>query len=344
MESTFLTLHLQPYHFMLTALVVAVIIYIPKELYKSWRQSRPLPGLPLITLDGLNAKDSWIKHAEKVLQQGFEQCGDEPFQVMTGTGPKVILRARYLEEVSRNKATSLTEALRPDFMIEYPGFEGMAFSFNNPKIVPEVVRTKLTQSLGIITEDLVEEATDSNHDIFGESEEWRTTKIKADALQMVARLSSRVFMGKPLCRDQRWLDIAKGYTVHIFTVQRELRKISTWIRPIQYWFTKSCTEIRKEYGNATSLINDEVARRDAEARKALAAGKKPAKKADAIAWFVEYTNGTMSIKDLVDAQLSLTVAAIHTTSEATCVALQHLCLHPEYFEPLRQEMISVLSE
>lgn len=344
MESTFLTLNLQPYHFMLTALVVAVIIYIPKELYKSWRQSRPLPVLPLIALDGLNAKDSWIKHAEKVLQKGFEQCGDEPFQVMTGTGPKVILRARYLEEVSRNKATSLTEALRPDFMLEYPGFEGMAFSFNNPRIVPEVVRTKLTQSLGIITEDLVEEATDSIHDIFGESEEWRTTKIKADALQMVARLSSRVFMGKPLCRDQRWLDIAKGYTVHIFGVQRELRKISTWIRPIQYWFTKSCTEIRKEYRNATSLINDEVKRRDADARKALAAGKKPAKKADAIAWFVEYTNGSMSIKDLVDAQLSLTVAAIHSTSEATCVALQHLCLHPEYFEPLRQEMITVLSE
>lgn len=79
----------------------------------------------------------------------------------------------------------------------------------------------------------------------------------------------------------------------------------------------------------------------------LAQGKKPPKKCDSIAWFVEMAQEQgqqLSVIDLVSCQLSLTLAAIHTTTEATCQALQHLCEHPEFVQPLRDEIIRVVGE
>ena len=65
----------------------------------------------------------------------------------------------------------------------------------------------MTQSLGLITGDLVDETTASLHDIYGEGRNWQTVVLKDTVMDVVARLSSRVFLGKDLCRDPRWLQI-----------------------------------------------------------------------------------------------------------------------------------------
>lgn len=41
-------------------------------------------------------------------------------------------------------------------------------------------------------------------------------KIHEKLLDMVARLSSRVFLGAHVCRDQAWLKITQTYTIHQF--------------------------------------------------------------------------------------------------------------------------------
>lgn len=52
----------------------------------------------------------------------------------------------------------------------------------------------------------------------------------------------------------------------------------------------------------------------------------------------------LTIDDLCSAQLGLTMAAIHSTSETTCQALQHLCEHPEIVQPLREEVVRVIGQ
>ena len=240
--------------------------FIGTRIYKIYYQNRPYPGIPLISLPGKTPKDSWIQHGNETITLGLQTTKDnEPFQIMTGTGPKIVLRNRFAEEVSKNKHLSFADTLRIDFTADYPGFEGVRIGLDSSIIRDTVVR-KLTQSLGLVTEDLVEETTDSIHDIFGESSEWQTVELKAPVQKMVSRLSSRVFLGKPLCRNPRWLEIATDYTVHAFTASRNLRATPSMLRPIKHWFMPACKELRKDLNDARTLIGGEVASRDAAAR------------------------------------------------------------------------------
>lgn len=247
--------------------VALLLTYTAIKTYNIYTKNRPYPDVPLIALPGKTPKDSWIKYGNETIKLGLETTADnQPFQIMTGTGPKIVLRNRYADEVARHKDLSFSENIRVDLMAHYPGFEGIAVGVSGSTLTRDTINRKLTQSLGLVTEDLVEEATDSIHDIFGESPEWRSTKIKADIQQMVSRLSSRVFLGKPLCRNQRWLDIAKDYTVHIFSAARDLRAMSSLVRPVKHWFVPNCQALRKDVKDAKALISGEVARRESAAR------------------------------------------------------------------------------
>jgi len=42
--------------------------------------------------------------------------------------------------------------------------------------------------------------------------EWRTIKPYPSILRLVARISARVFLGLPLCRDEKWLEISTEFT------------------------------------------------------------------------------------------------------------------------------------
>ena len=82
----------------------------------------------------------------------------------------------------------------------------------NPELIPSTLRVKVSQSLGLVTNHLVEETTAAVHELYGESFGWQSIAIKEQNLRLIARLSSRVFLGKPVCRNKRWLEIARGHT------------------------------------------------------------------------------------------------------------------------------------
>ena len=63
---------------------------------------------------------------------------------------------------------------------------------------------------------------------------------------------------------------------------------------------------------------------------------------DTVGWMVEMSRGKKV--DYVAAQLSLTVAAIHATTEALTCAMADLVAHPSVIHELRQEIIQVVGE
>lgn len=79
-----------------------------------------------------------------------------------------------------------------------------------------------------------------------------------------------------------------------------------------------------------------------EERRALdALGKKP-EYIDAIEWFKQVANGRKY--DPVNVQLTLSFVAIHTTADMITQLMFDLAQHPEYIQPLREELIAVLKE
>ncbi|KJX93332.1 cytochrome p450 like protein [Zymoseptoria brevis] len=329
----------------LVVLVAPIVLYLARLWFQWWRSSRPIDSVPVASLEGMSPRDSWINHGEEVLKQGFKTHGERPFQVLSGTTPILVLCNKYAEEISRLSSFSLSQYIIPDLFAHYPGFEGIRFSFKreNEKRLPEIIRLNLTRTLDSSIGELVDEANESTQDIFGERQEWQSSKFKVDVLHLVARLSNRIFLGKRMCRHAKWLEVTESYATDAFLASQELRAMSPLTRPVQYLWTGSCTRLRNAYRDAKLHLTEEFDRRRLEAERVLSSGIKLRGKGDSIAWITESSKG-ISTTELVGAQLGLVVAAIQTTAEATCVALRHLCQHPQYVEPLRQEILGLLRE
>ncbi|KAI0479144.1 cytochrome P450 [Xylariaceae sp. FL0804] len=329
-------------------LVVATIIV--GVVYGIVTAERPLPGFPLVSVDGQSPKNSWMWHGRKTIAEGLEKYSG-PFQVMTGTGPKIVLPNRFADELRNNPSLDFNKAFAKDFMVNYPGFEPFRLGLHDDMLIQDTVRIKLTQSLGLVTDDLVDETAASLHDVFGDGDGddesdsgddgWTTRTIRTDMLEVVARLSSRVFLGPVLCRNRRWLEIAKGYTVDSFVTSRLMRAAPAPLRPLAYLALPSARRLRRQVRDARRLIDPEVARRRAAVDAARAAGERPPRVADALGWMYDVSKNADNT-DFVAGQLSLTLAAIHTTTETTCQALFDVCEHPDVARQLREEIVEVL--
>lgn len=342
-------------------IAAGAIVVLAYTIYSLLTVEKPLKGFPVVALTekGLKGKWSWISASTELIAKGLKEH-DGAFQIITGTGPKVaqcvfiplqlhftdivqiVLPNRFADEIRTREELNFPKAFAKEFFIDYPGFDGHRQGLMDDWFIQEVTRVKLTQSLNLITRDLVDETTAAVHDIFGDNSEWHTIMLKEDIMELVARLSSRVFLGLPLCRNRRWLDIAKNYTIDSFMGSQLLRLAPPILRPITYWFIPNCTRLRSQLRDAKKLILPEVQRRKERAQKALEAGQKPPKTADSIGWMYEVARGRDV--DYVAAQLSLTLAAIHTTTESTTQALIDISRNPDVVQPMREEIVAVVSE
>lgn len=208
---------------------------------------------------------------------------------------------------------------------------------------------KLSQSLMLVTPGLVNEATIALDEIFGTDDtRWKTVPFKSSIMDLVTKLTSRVFLGLPLCRNEQWLNTAKHFTELEQTALHVLRMKHPLLRPLYSLVLPEMRAVRRLIRETRAIINPEVARRKAAVDAALREGRKPGKAllSDCIGMMYEWSL-TKKKDDTVDytlAQLGLSMAAIHTTSEATSVAMLALLSHLEVVEPLRQEIVEVIGE
>ncbi|KAI0968028.1 cytochrome P450 [Xylaria arbuscula] len=321
----------------LSVQVIGVTILL-SIAYSYFTKAKPWPAFPLISVRGFGARKSWMSYSREVLQEGLKQTHG-PFQIMSGTGPKIVLPNRYADEVRNLPELNFSKAFINDFFVNYPGFEPHKQSFKH-SFLQDTVRTKLTQSLGLITGDLVAETIDTVDDVFGQSKEWTTRLIREDLLEVVARVSSRVFLGEALCRNRRWLDISKTFTVDTFVLSALMRMSPVILRPFVYLVVPHSSRLRKAVRDTHKIIQPEVEKRKAAVDAAHTAGVKPPKVADTLGWMYEVSKG--ADLDFAYGQLSLTMAAIHTTTESAGRALLDLCKHPEIVQQLRDEIIEVV--
>ncbi|KAF5000123.1 hypothetical protein FGRMN_1937, partial [Fusarium graminum] len=160
-----------------------------------------------------------------------------------------------------------------------------------------------------------------------------------DLMRIVSRISSRVFMGEELCRDDEWLDVSSDYTITAFEAADIVRRYPRWARPMVHWFIPECWDVRSKLNDARRCLQPHIDRRNVIKREAATQGK-PCPFDDSIEWFEkEYSN-----HDPATEQIAISLVAYHTTSDLLIETLFNLVQHPELFKPLREEIIEVLTE
>lgn len=143
-------------------------------------------------------------------------------------------------------------------------------------------------------------------------------------------------MGEELCRNEVWLKVACTYTSMAFGCAQSLRPWPEFIRPYVHWFLPDCRKLRASVRDARRVLEPEIERTKAGYQASARAEK------NIFTMFLDVAKGREF--DLVQGQLAMTSAAMHTTTDLVVQLLYDLCAHPQYFAPMREEITSVLQE
>ncbi|EXJ89073.1 hypothetical protein A1O3_02137 [Capronia epimyces CBS 606.96] len=282
-------------------------------------------------------KRNFVINGRRLLREGLKKFPGRPFRILTDSGPFIILPPEYANEVRNISSLNHAQAIAKFVNARYPGMEAFyEFAFGGD-IVQDVIKSKLTQALGRVTESLSDETSLMLQESFGDEKGKSRSCTHPTLLHAVARVSSRLFLGDRLCRDPEWLRITTTYTHH---VGRAINELNTWpwlMRPVVGQWLPRMRELRRQVREAHRVMG-----RVLEERKALKAAGQAPEYVDAIEWFDLTAHGRRY--DPVHVQLTLSFVAIHTTADMITQVMFDLAQHPEFIQPLRDEVVAVLGK
>ncbi|KAH8663815.1 cytochrome P450 [Ilyonectria robusta] len=273
------------------------------------------------------AKKDFVSHANRLVGDWFKTNPNKPMRLIADVEEITVLPPSLAQEIRNDKRLSFNQwtykVLSIDteqaFHGDLSGFEGFAAGTGGSNLVQTVVTKDLTKFLSDI--------------------EWHTIPMRDVILQLVARISSRVFLGPELCRNEAWLRITREYTVTGFLAGEGLRPWPEFMRPFVHWVLPDCRKLRKEVSEARSIIESTVDRRRQLKDELVAGGKDVPEYNDAIEWFEKAAKGAPY--DPTPLQLSLSLAAIHTTTDLLTQVLTRISQNLDILKPLREEITSV---
>ncbi|RYC58244.1 hypothetical protein CHU98_g7965 [Xylaria longipes] len=323
-------------------LVVALItVSLVHTAWNSYTRKRPPVINPPKVFDftGGSTKVDFLQRSYEMINHTSRVISGRPYTIYSDVGPMVVLPPRFADEIKNNPNLSFSKLVEDAFHGSTPGFE--TFKGDSAvAILVAVAKKQLTKYLNKITGPLSKEAAFSLQTILGDSPEWTEFGLKAVSLSLVARLSSRVFLGDKLCRDPGWLQITTEHPVNAFRAADNLRLYPKILRPIVHWFLPECQLLRRQGAQARSIIQPVIDQRMEEKRKALEAGLPVPTYDDAIDWAQEESKQTPW--DPATFQLAMANAAVHTTTDLISQTILELLAHPELIQHLRDEAIEVL--
>jgi len=341
-------------HLALQLVVLLGTSFILFRIYTSLvAPTKPWPDFPMIELEGLDAATSWREHASEAILRGRKITNDGFYQIMTGNGPKIVVPNRFLEEIKANKnldagkALDAQKAFSTEHFWTYSGMIGFKAMRQYPEPIRHVVRGKVNVAMFAMTKELASEAANTidacmpSKDTANDNE-WYSVAMQPVCEEIVARLSTLLFLGRDACRDRVWLDIVRSYTFNAFRTSARLRACPPFWRPLahRFWFRESKI-VRKQCADAEIIIKPMIEER----RRLIAAGEyESLKVGDTLGWLLEASQRYEQYIDCVGSQMLLTLGAVHNTTETMHAAVLDICKHPEVVQPLREEIVEVLRE
>lgn len=154
---------------------------------------------------------------------------------------------------------------------------------------------------------------------------------------LVARMSAKVFMGHPACRNKEWLELSIDFSIDMFTAAFALRMFPPWTHPIVAHLIPARYRVKKNLRLAQRLIQPLMERHADAVRRS--AGQQVDEDDTLLNWMIDHGNEDENRVDKMSTrQAILTLASIHTTSMAVTNIMFDLCAHPEWFPVLREEI------
>jgi hypothetical protein len=122
---------------------------------------------------------------------------------------------------------------------------------------PEVtaaVKVDLTRHIASTLDGLQDEIKYALDKEFGRCEDWTSIKLYGQLARVVALLSGRVFVGRPLSRDEEWIDSTTKFTADCSASRVAIMKWRTWLRPFIAPFLPEIRTLNRHKARGAQLL------------------------------------------------------------------------------------------
>ncbi|PSS38092.1 hypothetical protein PHLCEN_2v72 [Hermanssonia centrifuga] len=158
-------------------------------------------------------------------------------------------------------------------------------------------------------------------------------------MQVVGRVSNRVFVGLPKCRDQDYIELNVKFTLDVVIGALFISLFPDFLKPFAgRYFTTVPKSIERGVKHIGPIISERYENMEKYG------DNWEDKPNDMLQWLMDTAEGEeREIRALVMRILTINFAAIHTSSNSFTHALLILAANPEWVKPMREEAEEVVS-
>ncbi|KAL4886235.1 cytochrome P450 [Aspergillus karnatakaensis] len=273
-----------------------------------------------------------------IVHKGYKQYKNVPFRILKIDADVIVLPARYLPYIRTlgEHQISLIEAQSANVCGEYIN---ILLGTNLPSIT---VGKKLTPAMNRLIPRVIEELDHAFAVEMPQCNDWTEMKLYSTILKLITRSTSRIIVGKTLCRDEVWLNTITEYSEQLGMTLVTLRPLPLFLRPFVASVLPSVKYLKKTLDDLKDQLFVPIilARREAEAKN-----PNLTKPDDFIQWMMDTADNDFDRdpENIAYGVMAIMAIAItHTTTMLITQGLYDLMMHPEYIGPLKREIKQTL--
>ena len=124
---------------------------------------------------------------------------------------------------------------------------------SRPEVI-QAVKTELTHHIASTLDGLQDEIRYAFDKEFGPCEDWTSFVLYGKLTRIVALLSGRVFVGRPLSRQEEWIEATIKYTVDSVGAKDAILKYPVFLRPFVAPFLPEIRRVKKYRSEGGKLL------------------------------------------------------------------------------------------
>ncbi|KAL1760611.1 cytochrome P450, partial [Schizophyllum commune] len=282
----------------------------------------------------------FLWNAKAMTEEGCARYPDRPFKIANVSRWIVVVSgAALVDELRRGAGDTLsfTDAAEEIAQISLVLGESVG---KNPYHIP-VLQTQLTHNI----HDLIPAMHDEMRAVFEDQvssadDDWQAVPALATVTEVMCRISNRIFVGMPLCRNQGYIDLCTGFAHKALKTMLILSVLPPFMRPPA---VKLISGLPKAARVMQHYLEPILASHLSQANES---GRLAKANNDLITWLLEDGGGGEEDKlyDLALRVLTANFASLHTTSMTFTHAMYNLAAYPGYAELMRLEVENVITK
>ncbi|KAI9509456.1 cytochrome P450 [Russula earlei] len=250
----------------------------------------------------------------------------------------VLSNVKLIEDVRKapddvlSNLVPLAEIIQTKYTLEYLNMQDTYHR--------AVLRSKLSRNTAVLFDQVHDELVCALRDFIPISEEWVKLSIIPIVQRLVCRISNRVFVGAPLCRNPDYQTLALTAAMNVAKMANLVQMIPHPLKPI---VPRIISKLPSQIRQAKELIRPIVEERLAKMDELGDTWDDPP--SDILMWLMNEAKGVERSADgLARRMVLVNFLSVHMISFTFTQVLYRLLAHPEHIEPLRQEVEAVVAE